>query len=121
MATREELIAASGRRYLDVPVPELNLSVRIQSLTAKERNRLELQSYDKEGNAIVSRIAERGVRVFIAVVVDAAGKLMFDLKDIETVREMDSAIIARVSGAAADHCGFGKASGAAADFEDASA
>ncbi len=120
--TRDQMLSKTERRYMDVTIPEHDGSIRIQSLTSKERAIYEMWFRNREGVTVASRLGDARVRLMISCVVDDTGDPTFALDDLPRLRETDAAIAERVYDAAWKHCGMeSEAKEAAENFSEANA
>ena len=109
LATRKQLIGLCQRRYVEVELPELDASVRIQSLSEKEKSDYETRLISKNGRGILKdRLADATRRLIALCVVDANGDRLFDNTDLSIIAEMDSFVSSRIYEACQEHCGFNK-------------
>jgi len=110
MSLREKLLALNQRRYLELTVPDLG-PWRIQNLTETERIRYEdaIWQYDKKGK-LINTLYQRAKRVLLVMVsVDAEGKLIFTMDDVDQMADLDSRVVNVIFDAARKHCGFDNA------------
>lgn len=109
IATREQLIGLCKRRYVEVEIPELEATVRIQSLSEKEKSDYETRLISKNGRGILKdRLADATRRLIALCVVDQNGSRLFSNNDLSVIAEMDSFVSSRIYEACQEHCGFNK-------------
>ena len=111
IAGRAELLGLSRRRYRDVPIPEVGLTFRIQSLTEGEKSRYESETLTKRGTKGYRARLEASRRKLVCLVaVDGDGKLLFpNTSDLEALVEVDGIATGRIYNAALEHCGYTEA------------
>lgn len=106
MLTREQFFAAKQRRYLEVPIPELGDTARIQSLTELEKSRFEMQATTSAGKYSKEKLMYWRQRLVCLVTVDEAGNRVFSDDDVGKLSDIDGAVTSRIFDAAQEHCGF---------------
>lgn len=99
--TREDILARDDRRYEVVEVPEWGGSVRIRTLSARERDEFEESILRRRGQAV--EVVMRGMRVRLAALcmVDEQGNRLFSDDEVEVLADRSAAAIERVFEAAA--------------------
>jgi hypothetical protein len=112
-ASRNDLLKLCQRRYAYVEVND-DLSVRIQSLSEKEKSDYETRLISKNGRGILKdRLADATRRLIVLCVVDEKGDRLFNENDLSVIAELDSFVSSRIYEACQEHCGFNKT-----DIED---
>jgi hypothetical protein len=102
-----ELLAATSRRYLLVPIPELGgRAVRLRNLTEAERSDYEAEVLDQRGKISRPKLAQAKRRLVVLTAVDDDGKQLFSGGSIDALSAVDGAIVGRLYDAAQRHCGF---------------
>ena len=108
IANRVALLKLCDRRYIDVEL-DAGLTVRIQSLTEKEKSAYETQLIAKSGRGIIHDRLQDATRRLIAIcLVDEKNDRIFSNSDIDKIGELDSFVSSRIYDAAQEHCGFNK-------------
>lgn len=104
--TREQLIAKAKRRYQDFVVPDFG-TVRIRSLTERERSNYEAEMLDSKGNTRKSRLLQARRRLIALTVVDPSGELLLnETGDVKALEEQDGSITDAIFEQAMIHCGI---------------
>lgn len=114
VCTREQLLGAKTRRFLDFEVPGLPGRVRIRSLNEKEKSAFEVEFLTKKGTPDRDRVEQMRRRLVCLTVVDATGSTILRDEDVRQLEEIDGAITTAIYNQAQGHCGF-----SAGDLEDA--
>lgn len=109
LVTREQLLGATARRYIQFPVPGLSGEVRIQSLTEKEKAEWEASTLDKNGVVSKDKLKASRRKLVAMVVVDAEGKLVLTDDDVKALEAIDGNITNAIQFQAQAHCGIGSA------------
>lgn len=89
LTNAEEIISSEDFRYQDVEVPEWGGTIRIRSLSAKQRDTL-ARKIKADGESEASEM------MVVMCVVDEAGQRVFDFKDIERLKAKSTVPIARI-------------------------
>ena len=89
LTNAQEIIAAEDFRFVDVEVPEWGGTVRIRSLSAKQRDTL-ARKIKSDGEAEASEM------MVVMCVVDENGQRVFEFKDIERLKAKSTVPIARI-------------------------
>lgn len=92
LLSREQILAATDRRFEDVPVPEWGGSVRVRSLTGAERDRWEA-ACQVGGKFSIDRLREK---LLAACIVSDEGKPLFSEGDIGLLAEKNAAALTRL-------------------------
>lgn len=99
LLNRDAIFAVDDHKTEDVHVPEWGGTVRVKSLTGKERDQFEASLVDKKtGQA--SKFANARARLVVMTVVDEHGNRMFSLDDIGQLGGKSAAALTRVFDAA---------------------
>ena len=101
MLTRDELLKATIRRFEDLVLPDdfpveslRGKSIRCWSMSAGQQSSFESGLIDYEtGKTNTSTVEEIKLRKFIATVGDDLGNPLFTIDDIESVKQLDAAVI----------------------------
>ncbi len=89
LTNAQEIIAAEDFRFAEVDVPEWGGTVRIRSLSAKQRDTL-ARKIKSDGEAEASEM------MVVMCVVDENGQRVFEFKDIERLKAKSTIPIARI-------------------------
>ena len=108
------LLKLCERRYIDLDLEDAGVTVRIQSLSEKEKSSYETRLIAKSGRGILrDRLQDATRRLIALCLVDENNDRIFLDSDVNQIGEMDSFISSRIYDAAQEHCGFNKG-----DIED---
>ena len=106
-AGKGDIIKFKKRRYTYVEIPELELRVRIQSLTEKEKSEYETQILSKTGRGISrSRLIDATRRLVALCVVDDKGNRLFASAEVSDLAEVDALVISRIAAECEQHVGM---------------
>lgn len=106
MMNREELLKKCKRTWRDVPLPTGG-SVRIQSLSERERSDYEAGVLDERGRIHKDGLREARRRLIALSVIDDKGVQLFDMNgDLEHIAELNAADADAIYSAAREHSGF---------------
>lgn len=92
---RVQIMDAPSRTYDDVAVPEWGGKVRVQSLTAEERDEWEI-SITNDDIPREKRLANLRARLVVRTVVDGDGALLFNVEDAKPLGQKSAAVVERV-------------------------
>lgn len=104
---RHKIFAAKHRRYADVDVHGFG-TIRVQSLSEKERSSLEVAAGQDP--------ASLRSRMIAAAIVDQDGNRVFSDAEVDQIGEVDFRVTLALADAVAEHCG-GIREDAAADVD----
>ena len=104
MLTREQLLGSFQRRYQTVETPLGE--VRIQNLNEGEKSLWQDAQRGKDGMLLQGWLGKSRRQLVVACVVDADGKRMFQSGDAESLKSVDSGVIAAIADACSDHIGL---------------
>ena len=114
IANRNALLKLCERRYIDLDLEDAGVTVRIQSLSEKEKSAYETRLIAKSGRGILrDRLQDATRRLIALCLVDENNDRIFLDSDVNQIGEMDSFVSSRIYDAAQEHCGFNKG-----DIED---
>jgi hypothetical protein len=109
IANRKALLKLCERRYIDLELTDAGITVRIQSLSEKEKSSYETRLIAKSGRGILrDRLQDATRRLIALCLVDDKNERIFLDSDVNQIGEMDSFISSRIYDAAQEHCGFNK-------------
>ena len=115
IANRNALLKLCERRYIDLELADAGITVRIQSLSEKEKSTYETVLIAKSGRGILRERLQDATRRLIALcLVDDKNERIFMDSDVNQIGEMDSFVSSRIYDACQEHCGFNKG-----DIQDA--
>lgn len=103
-ATREQLLAATARRYRDVPT--LAGLFRLRSLTEVEKSHNELEVLGRKGGLDKDRLLAARRKLIALCVVDGDGVPLLTADDVAALEQVDAAITGALYDAAIEHCGM---------------
>ena len=101
LLTREAILKADDLPTKDVPVPEWGGTVRVRSMTAKDRDAIETTIMMARQEGEQSQVNVRA-RYAAACIVDDAGRPLFSVNDVEMLGEKSGAALDRVYSAVVD-------------------
>lgn len=106
----ERLLAKSAtRRYLEVEIPEIGETVRIRSLTERERSAWESSMLTKDGKLVSpAQLANTKRRLVALSLCNEAGERIVSDDQVEVLGDLDAAAFARIFDAASELCGLEK-------------
>ena len=114
IANRNALLKLCERRYINLELEDAGITVRIQSLSEKEKSTYETVLIAKSGRGILRERLQDATRRLIALcLVDENNERIFLDSDVNQIGEMDSFVSSRIYDACQEHCGFNKG-----DIED---
>ncbi|MGW4641804.1 hypothetical protein ACWEN6_25020 [Sphaerisporangium sp. NPDC004334] len=91
--TRDQILAADDRVYEDVPVPQWGGTVRVRSLTGRERDKFEAGLLDKSG---APRVLGARAKLAQLSMVDERGQLVFGEEDVRALSLKSAAALQQV-------------------------
>jgi len=97
MLTKDQIIQADDKRFADVEVPEWGGSVRIKTMSAKDRQ--QFQSSISTKGKVADDFMER---LIICCLVDDKGKQIFEQADIKLLSDKSSVAINKIFSAAVE-------------------
>jgi hypothetical protein len=102
LLSREAILGAQDLPTKDVPVPEWGGTVRIRSLTAKDRDAIETAVYAAHKNG---RHAPENVRALYAAgcIIDEKGTPLFTVEDVEALGQKSATALNRIYEAVLSH------------------
>lgn len=107
MSLERLLSKAAVRRFRDVEVPEIEETVRLRSLTERERSSVEQMLMTKDGKVADYGTLLRAKRLLVALsLCDENGERIVSDGEVDRLCEMDAAVLHRIYEAAAEHCGM---------------
>ena len=115
IANRNALLKLCERRYIDLELTDAGITVRIQSLSEKEKSTYETRLIAKSGRGILRERLQDATRRLIALcLVDENNDRIFLDSDVDKIGELDSFVSSKIYDACQEHCGFNKG-----DIQDA--
>ena len=115
IANRNALLKLCERRYIDLELADAGITVRIQSLSEKEKSTYETRLIAKSGRGILRERLQDATRRLIALcLVDESNDRIFLDSDVDKIGELDSFVSSKIYDACQEHCGFNKG-----DIQDA--
>ena len=108
LTTRGELLGLTKRRYKTIEIPELELTFRIHSLTAREKSEYETALLTKTGRSVSrERLTDASRRLMVLCLVDDNGDRLLEPADVGTLSQLDAIVASKIYDECQSHCGFG--------------
>ena len=104
LMTRDQLLQPAKRRFREVEVN--GGTVRIRSITEKERSEWELGGLDRKGKVARNGLLSIKCRLIVLCVVDEDGNPVFRESDVPKLMEQDSVVTDTIATACQEHCGI---------------
>ena len=101
LLTKDQILAADDLEREVVNVPEWGGDVMVQSLTGSARDRLEARFSDARGRMDPARAGDFRAAYVAEAIIDADGRLVFGLADIQALGKKSSRALQRVFDVAA--------------------
>ena len=119
LASRDQLFstASMARRYVEVTLPVSGHSVRLQSLTERERATFQSGFLDKRGEVRKDAMLNSNRRLIVLCVVDAVGNRILNQDDVGRMVDWDTADVQFLASACGRHTGI--AAGEMGDVNEA--
>lgn len=110
IANRNALLKLCQRRYIDLTIGDRGITVRLQSLSEKEKSTYETQLIAKSGKGILRERLQDATRRLIALcLVDENNERVFVTdSEIEKIGDLDSFVSSKIYDACQEHAGFNK-------------
>ncbi|MFS8534357.1 MAG: hypothetical protein FWJ65_04295 [Limnochordales bacterium] len=105
LLSRDDIIKIDDRKYEEVPVPEWGGTVRVRSLTGRERDQFEQSLVDKRTGRL-SRLANARARLVALCLVDEQGNRLFSTDEAALLGQKSAAALERVFEVARRLCGM---------------
>lgn len=103
-ADRSAFLKPAARRYTDYSVPGFG-TVRIQSITERERHQFEASLLDEHGSFDKGRAALGRVKFISLCIVDSDGLRILADSDLQQIyQNMDAAVVAAIYDRCKTHC-----------------
>ena len=111
---REDILSASDRQTVTVPVPEWGGDVLVRGLTGKERDRFDeslMEETKGRGGRRERRVRWNNARARLCAmcIVDETGRRLFTMEDVQALGEKGAAAVQRVYDVAASLSGLSSA------------
>jgi len=103
--TRDQLLGQCERRYRDVELPGGG-SVRIRSLSEKEKSAYETELMTGKGTFRRSRLDDAKRRLMVLCLVDEDGQPLLQRGDTAALENLDGAVTSHIYDEIREHCGF---------------
>lgn len=114
IASKNDILQFSKRRYSFVEIPEIDLKVRIQSLTEREKSRYETDLLSKSGRGVSrTRLMDASRRLVAICAVDNKGERLFTDDNVSTLADIDALVITRIAKECEVHIGMSEGDGIA--------
>ncbi len=99
--SREEILAAQDIETATVAVPEWGGSLRIKTMTGRERDAMEMANFTAQRSTdLASNVANIRARLVARTAVDEAGHRLFSDEDVVALGEKSGAALDRAFGVA---------------------
>lgn len=108
LLTKEQILEADDLVIEEVEVSEWNGSVNVKSLTAKQRDLFEASILEEKGADKKVNLKNIRAKLVQRTAVDADGKLLFFVKDIDAISEKNGAAVDKLFTVAQRLCGLTK-------------
>ena len=100
LLTRDAILQAQDLQYEDVDVPEWGGTVRVRTLTGRERDAFEQSVVEQKGKNTKTNLRNIRAKLVALTVIDGEGKRMFNTSDIELLGEKSANALDRLFDAA---------------------
>lgn len=102
LLSKDQILAADRKKTVDVHVKEWNGAVRLQELSASDRDMWESESFvlNAEGTGAKFNPKHARARLVVRCIVDAHGKRMFSDDEVAAVGSLSAATVQRLFNAA---------------------
>jgi hypothetical protein len=104
LATRNQLLGLTARRYKTVEIG--GLSFRIRNLSEQEKSDYEASVLNSDAKYSLGQIRRQRRRLIALCLVDDAGDQLLRPDDAESLKGIDGAMTSRLFDACREHCGF---------------
>lgn len=94
LLTKDQILGADDREATEIEVPEWDGTVRVMSMTAKDRDDFETSMIDKNGKA--QKLTNFRAKFIAKCVVDEEGSPMFTPADLGALGSKSGAVIGRL-------------------------
>jgi hypothetical protein len=91
--SKEQILNVDDLRHEDVEVPQWGGTVRVRSLTAKERDEFEHDTYIQNGPDTELNYQNMRARLVVKCLVDDQGNRLFEDKETESLGKKHGAVI----------------------------
>lgn len=109
MSLERLLAKGSARRFRDVEIPEISETVRIRSLTERERSGWEAALISKDGKLPAPAVLAVAKRKLVALsLCDEAGERIVTDEQAEQLGDLDAGAFNRIFEAVSELCGLDK-------------
>lgn len=105
LLSRDQILTVADATTEDVAVPEWGGTVRVRSLSGKERDHFESSLIDKKTGR-PSKVANARARLAAMTIVDSVGNRLFNSSDIEQLGNKSAVALERVFDTARRLCGM---------------
>jgi hypothetical protein len=106
--SREQILAVQDLTIEEVYVPQWGGSVRIRSLTALQRGRLEVSTLERKGRDADQNLIMLRARMVALSIVDESGTRVFSERDVESLNDKSASALETVFKAAMRLSGLSK-------------
>jgi len=96
LLTRDAILQAQDLQYEDVEMPEWGGTVRVRTLTGRERDAFEQSMLNEKGKNTKTNLRNIRAKLVALTVVDGEGKRIFNAADIELLGEKSANALDRL-------------------------
>ena len=96
LLTRDAILQAQDLHYEDVEMPEWGGTVRVRTLTGRERDAFEQSMLNEKGKNTKTNLRNIRAKLVALTVVDGEGKRIFNAADIELLGEKSANALDRL-------------------------
>lgn len=106
LLSRDQILKSEDLETRDVDVPEWGGTVRVKSLTGRERDEFEQSTVEGKGKNVRQNLTNFRAKLVALAVVDEDGHRLFEPKDVNYLGIKNAAALQRVFNVAAELCGM---------------
>jgi len=106
--TRDQILNADDLKYEEIDTPEWGGVVRLKVMTGIERDDFEQSVFDMKGKDTKVNLKNFRAKLLVKVIVDEAGKRVFEEADIERLALKNSKVLDRLFNKAQEINGIGQ-------------
>jgi hypothetical protein len=106
--TRDQILNADDLKYEEMDTPEWGGVVRLKVMTGIERDDFEQSVFDMKGKDTKVNLKNFRAKLLVKVIVDEAGKRVFEEADIERLALKNSKVLDRLFNKAQEINGIGQ-------------
>ena len=106
--TRDQILNADDLKYEEIDAPEWGGVVRLKVMTGIERDDFEQSVFDMKGKDTKVNLKNFRAKLLVKVIVDEAGKRVFEEADIERLSLKNSKVLDKLFNKAQEINGIGQ-------------